>query len=880
MDEPLWHLLGVDEAAQRLDSDRLTGLTADEALRRRQLHGPNELREAKRRGPLRIFLDQFADFMILVLLAAALVAGLIGDWHDSLVIVVIVLLNALLGFVQEYRAERAMAALRRLAAPQARVQRAGGLLSVPASELVPGDRVLLEAGNVVPADLRLIEVNQLRTDEAALTGESQPVDKQAAALSEAELPLGDRHNMAYRGTQVVHGRAAGLVVATGMATELGRIAMLLQQQVALKTPLQQRLIRFGQRLALACILLCVLIFAMGVWRGEPPLLMFLTAVSLAVAAIPEALPAVITIALALGARSMVGQRVLIRRLPAVETLGSVSYICSDKTGTLTQNRMTLESLWLAGSWYGRDALTTAPAPLRDALLRAVALNNDARRDAAGGWVGDPTEVALHEAAETFGHGAAALTVSAPRIGEIPFDAERKRMTTLHQQGAALLACTKGAPESVLACCIGLQSEAGRVALDQQAVLAAAEAMAAQGLRVLAVACRDWDALPERLDSETVEQSLLLLGLVGLIDPPRPEAREAVQWCHRAGITPVMITGDHPATALAIARRLGIAGATDRAVTGPMLATLDPEQLGQLVTEVRVYARVAPEQKIDIVRALQARGVFVAMTGDGVNDAPALKRADIGVAMGQGGTEVACEAADMVLLDDNFASIVAAVREGRRIHDNIRRFVKYAVTTNSAEIWVLFLAQCFALPVPLLPIHILWINLLTDGLPGIALTREPAERDIMRRPPRPPNESLFAHGLWQHMLWAGLLMALLTLALQSWALHNDIAHWQSMVFTLLTLTQMAHVLAIRSERESLFTQGLASNLPLLGAVLLTLALQLAVLYLPPLQSIFRTAPLALDELLLCVGLAALLWVAVEIEKWLRRRGAMQRTATGG
>lgn len=880
MGEPAWHLLDVDAAVQQLDSDRLTGLTADEALRRQQLHGPNELSEVKRRGPLRILLDQFADFMILVLLAAALLAGLIGDWHDTLVITIIVLLNALLGFVQEYRAERAMAALRRLAAPQARVQRAGRLLSVPASELVPGDRLLLEAGNVVPADLRLIEVNQLRTDEAALTGESQPVDKQEAALSEAELSLGDRRNMAYRGTQVVHGRAAGLVVATGMATELGRIAALLQQQLTLKTPLQQRLTRFGQRLALACIALCVLIFAMGVWRGEPPLLMLLTAVSLAVAAIPEALPAVVTIALALGARSMVGQRVLIRRLPAVETLGSVSYICSDKTGTLTQNRMTLESLWLAGSLYGRDALATAPAPLRDALLRAVALNNDARRDAAGDWVGDPTEVALQEAAEAFGHGAAALTRSAPRIGEIPFDTERKRMTTLHQQGATVLACIKGAPESVLACCVGQQSAAGRIALDLPAVLAAAEAMAAQGLRVLAVACRDWDALPERLDSETVEQSLVLLGLVGLIDPPRPEAHEAVQWCHRAGITPVMITGDHPATALAIARRLGIAGATDRAVTGQRLAALDPQQLEQLVTETRVYARVAPEQKIDIVRALQARGAFVAMTGDGVNDAPALKRADIGVAMGQSGTEVACEAADMVLLDDNFASVVAAVREGRRIHDNIRRFIKYAVTTNSAEIWVLFLAQCLALPVPLLPIHILWINLLTDGLPGIALTREPAERDLMRRPPRPPNESLFAHGLWQHMLWAGLLMALLTLGLQSWALHHDIAHWQSMVFTLLTLTQMAHVLAVRSERESLLTQGLASNLPLLGAVLLTLALQLAVLYLPPLQAFFRTAPLALDELLLCVGLAALLWLAVEIEKWLRRRGSMQRMAAGG
>jgi Ca2+-transporting ATPase len=864
-----WYLLSSEEAAARLGTSLATGLNADTVARRLVESGPNVLAEGRRRGPWRMLLDQFTDFMVIVLIAAAVLAGFLGEPEDTVAIAVIVLLNAALGFIQEYRAEKAMSALKALAAPNARVRRDGRVLVVPSVELVPGDIVLLEAGNMLPADLRLVETAQLRVEEAALTGESQPAEKTTGALSGAALPIGDQRNMAFKGTLVTYGRGAGVVVATGMRTELGRIAALLRDEEEGKTPLQRRLAGFGRRLALAVFALCAVFFGVGLLRGEEPLLMFLTALSLAVAAIPEALPAVVTVSLALGARKMVGKNALVRRLPAVETLGSVTYICSDKTGTLTENRMRAEAIRPAGG-----AVDPGEEPLRS-LYDALALCNDAERGSDGSVQGDPTEVALFEAAERAGHPPEAAIAAFPRIAEVPFSSERARMSTLHARADGFVVFTKGAPERMMEVCANQLGASGPGPLDPEAVLAEAEAMARAGLRVLAVGTRALSVLPAEVTVESVEAGLSFVGLVGLLDPPRAEAAEAVRMCQSAGIRVVMITGDHPATAGAIARMLGIIDDGGVVMTGRELDALPEERFVERVDEVRVYARVAPQQKIRIVKALQARGELVAMTGDGVNDAPALRRADIGVAMGRGGTDVAREAAHMVLLDDNFATIVGAVREGRRIYDNLRKFIRYALTGNAGEIWALVLAPMVGLPIPLLPIHILWVNLVTDGLPGLALAAEPTERGVMQRPPRPPNESLFAHGLWLHAVWVGLLIGGVTLAVQAWAWTTGHAHWQTMAFTTLTLSQMGHVLSIRSERDSFFTQGPLSNTPLLGAVLLTFALQMATIYVPFLQPIFKTEALSAAELGVCIVASAVVFMGVEIEKLLTRRGWIYR-----
>jgi Ca2+-transporting ATPase len=875
-----WHTLSVADVTQQLEVDPQNGLNAQEVRRRARRYGPNTIPEHRQRSLTRIFVDQFTDFMILVLLGAAIVSGMLGQRLDALAICIIVVLNGVIGFVQEYRADRAMQALKKLATPTTCVRREQQVVPLSTLDLVPGDIVLLEAGDLVPADLRLVEAVQLKVDEAALTGESVTVDKQTDPLDDPKLSLGDRRNMAYKGTLMTYGRGAGVVIGTGLHTELGQIASLLHKDEEIKTPLQQRLTVFGRRLALAVLAICILLFAVGILRGEPPVLMFLTAVSLAVAAIPEALPAVVTISLALGARKMARKQALIRRLPAVETLGSVTYICSDKTGTLTQNSMRVEQMYVAGTML-RPSTGEQPASEADPhnpihlFLLALALNNDAKAQTEGPALGDPTEVALHLVASEAGYDKDTLEGTNPRVQEIPFDSDRQCMTTLHRMPQGIISFTKGSPEKLLPLCESMLTQTGRVPLATERLLEQAEHMANEGLRVLAVAYHQWDQAPEEMTPSIVERHLTFLGFTGLMDPPREEAAKAVALCQSAGIKPVMITGDHPGTAKAIASRVGIINKETTVLTGQDLEHRSPAELAQLVEHTRVYARIAPAQKIAIVKALQARGEFVAMTGDGVNDAPALNQANIGVAMGRTGTDVAREASDMILLDDNFATIVTAVRDGRRIYDNIRKFVKYTMTSNSGEIWTIFLAPLFGLPIPLLPIQILWINLVTDGLPGLALAMEPEERNIMQRPPRPPNESIFAGGLWQHILWVGLLMGGVSLVTEMWAYEVGLGQWQTMVFTVLTLSQMGHVLAICSEQDSFLQRGPLSNPLLLGAVLLTFALQLATIYVPFLNPIFHTMPLTMDQLGLCLLLSTVVFFAVELEKLVRRRGLFSR-----
>jgi len=863
-----WHQKDIQGVIDDLTSS-LQGLSSEEAVRRLEEYGFNELKEKKKKTPFMMFLDQFKDFMILVLIAAAIISGFIGEVSDTIAIIVIVALNAVIGFIQEYRAEKAMAALKKMAAPTTTVIRSGMPATIDSSDIVPGDVVILEAGRIVPADMRCIEAVQMKVEEAALTGESVPVEKHTKPLHDEMLPLGDRKNMAYKGTFVTYGRGTGVVVATGMNTELGKIAAMLQEEEEVKTPLQKRLASFGQKLAIAVLAICAIVFGIGIMRGEQPLLMLLTAISLAVAAIPEALPAVITISLALGAKKLVKQNALIRKLPAVETLGSVTYICSDKTGTLTLNKMTVEELYL-GDTILRAPEMEALKKTDHPLMTALALSNDAQPGTDGAIIGDPTEIALYDIAGKHGFDKKELEIKYPRVAEIPFDSDRKCMTTVHTWTDGFVSFTKGAVEVLIDKSINIVTPEGLEAINSSAIDKINERMAADGLRVLCVAMRKWDVLPDDISSENVETGLTILGLTGMMDPPREEAKEAVSRCKTAGIKPVMITGDHPITARAIARRLGIIDDDSKAIiTGRELEKLTLEEFEKGVEHIRVYARVAPEQKLKIVKALQDRGQFVAMTGDGVNDAPALKRADIGVAMGITGTDVSKEAAHMILLDDNFATIVKTVKEGRTIYDNIRKFIKYLLTTNSGEIWTLFLAPLVGLPIPLLPIHILWINLVTDGLPALALSGEPAEGDVMSRPPRHPKESMFAHGLGLHAIWVGILMAGIVLVVQAWAITTEHAHWQTMVFTVLCLTQLGHVFAIRSEKESLFKIGLFSNKYLFFAVLLTFILQMTTVYVPALNPIFKTEPLTLNELLLTLALSSVVFFAVEVEKLFRR-----------
>ncbi len=858
-----WHARSADETLEGLGSSS-SGLAGTDAAGRLASCGPNRLQETARRSPLMMIADQFKDLLIIILLAAAAVAGAVGDPVEAYAILAIVALNALIGFFQEFRAEKAMAALRSMAAPSAAVLRDGSPQSVAAADIVPGDVVLLEAGKIVPADLRLFESAQLRSAESALTGESIPVEKQTLPLDDPGLPLGDRSNMAYSGTAITYGRGRGVVTATGMNTELGRIAHMLEQEKMTRTPLQSRLDVFSRRLAAVIFAVVAVIFVTGLLQGQPLVLMFLTAVSLAVAAVPEALPAVITISLAFGAKKMARQSALIRHLPAVETLGSVTCICSDKTGTLTMNRMKVEALHDGAALYEKERLAefTAGDHRHGLLLRAMALSNDAFLDASGGVYGDPTETAIWQCARDMGFDKAELEKSWPRIAELPFDSERKMMTTLHRgEDGAIVSFTKGALEALLPRCGQGASD------DHSGITRSAEGLAARGLRVLGFALRRWEQHPAELLAEKVETELEFIGMVGLIDPPREEAAEAVQLCRSAGIRPVMITGDHPVTARAIAARLGIISHDDEALSGRDLDGMSLEEFEGRVDSIGVYARVAPEQKLKIVKALQDRRQFIAMTGDGVNDAPALKRANIGIAMGITGTDVAKEASDMILLDDNFATIVKSVKEGRRIYDNIIKFIMYSLTSNAATIWLIFLAPFFGLPLPLVPIQILWMNLLCDSFPGLALTAEQADPRVMQRPPRPAGEGVFAHGRATFMLIVGFLAGIAALAFQAAAVSRDLP-WQSMLFTSLVFGRMTVALGVRSGTASFFATGLRGNMPLAGAIAFTCAAQLAVVYIPVLQPVFKTQALSGSDLGITVLLSFVPLLIIEIVKLLK------------
>ncbi|MFA6944673.1 MAG: cation-translocating P-type ATPase [Pedobacter sp.] len=848
-----WHLSSISEIYKVLDSSP-AGLDQQKAEMRLSESGENVIEESKKKTIWDLLLHQISDFMIVVLIIAAIISGIAGDLTDTIIILSIIILNAMVGFIQEYKAEKAMEALKNMSSSSTVVLRNHEEVKINAATLVPGDVIRLETGDVIPADIRFIKVHSLKVDESTLTGESENTEKFNEKLHDELLPLGDRTNMGYKGTFVTNGRGTAIVVETGMKTELGNIASMIQKADNI-TPLQKRLAAFGKRLSLAILLICTIIFISGWLRDERFTEMLLISISLAVAAIPEALPALVTVSLALGAKKLVRQHVLIRKLPAVETLGSVTYICTDKTGTLTLNKMTVKKIFEAD-----HQLKTLFNPDKNILLSAMALNNDGVKSEDGVWHGDSTELALVQYASIKGYDKLQSESEFPRITEIPFDSHRKCMSTFHQTQDGVIMITKGAMD-VLLKKLEVQS---RERLSE--IEAEVNTMSSSGYRVLGYAYRVFQEVPEQLNPEQLESSLTLIGFAGMIDPPREEAKQAIAQCKDAGIIPVMITGDHKLTASAIARDLGIISSPeDLVMTGTELSELNEVQFGLVAEKIRVYARVNPEQKLRIIHVLQGRNNFVAMTGDGVNDAPALKNADIGIAMGINGTEVSKEAAHMILLDDNFATIIKAIRHGRRIFDNILKFIKYIMTGNSGEIWAISLAPFLGLPIPLLAIHILWINLITDGLPGLALASEPSESNIMKRPPRNPTKNIFGGSMAWHILWVGLLMGLVTLAIQAWAVQNNNPHGQTMAFTVLCFSQLGHVMAIRSNRESIFKIGVFSNQPMLLALLVTTSLQMMIVYVPVFNQIFKTQPLSLNELAITLAASSIVFWAVEFEK---------------
>jgi Ca2+-transporting ATPase len=876
-----------------LSSSR-SGLSREEAARRLLEHGPNELREAEPVRPITLLIGQFKSLIVWILVAAALVSGVMGEWADCIAILAIVIINGLIGFYQEYNAERSLAALRRMTAPHARVRRDGQSLTIPATEVVPGDMLELEAGDLVPADARLLEASTLKTIEAALTGESEAVEKLPAGLDRNDVPLGDRRNMVFLGTVVATGKGLAVAAETGMGTEMGRIADLLAGASSEEaTPLQKKLQAFGRILVWACLGIVGLIFALGMVRGIPLLELFLTSVSLAVAAVPEGLPAVVTVALAVGVQRMAARNALVRKLHAVETLGSANVICTDKTGTLTVGEMTVRALWTAGTSYqvtgegygpegtiraDRDAgESDGDSPLRELLGVFVGCNGASlvRDEEAWKVIGDPTEGALLTAGGKLGVAAADVEAACPMFAEIPFDSDRKLMTVVRTQpDGSLRALVKGAPDVLLERSARIRDAQGVRAMteeDRRTILAHNAELGRRALRVLAAAWRDLDPKSDPANAEIVERDLVFAGLAGMYDPPRPEAKKAVALARSAGIRVVMITGDHPHTALAVARDLGIAQPEDLALSGTELEALDDEAFGRRVEQVAVYARVTAAHKLQIVRAWKARGAVVAMTGDGVNDAPAIKGADIGIAMGRAGTEVTKEAADMVIADDNFASIVAAVEEGRGIYDNIRKTMQYLLAGNVGELLLITVCVVIGVPIPLLPIQLLWINLVTDGVPALCLATDPIDPSVMKRKPRRKRESLTDKSFVSVMLVTGVLTAAVSLAVYLFALERETeAMARTHAFTVLVYAELLRSFGARSETRSVWKVGFFSNRKLALVVLASMGISLWAPHNALLGSFLKVEPMPLHHCLLLLAVGAIPLLVLEAWKTVRRR----------
>jgi Ca2+-transporting ATPase len=905
-----WHNKNIEQVEKELETQLVTGLSKSVASSRLQEFGANELIGKKKRTLAVMFFDQFKNVLVLILIAAALISGVLREFLDASAICAIVILNAILGVLQERKAEKSLEALKRLAAPVAQVVRDGKLFTIPTRELVPGDIVLLQTGDRVSTDVRLVESVNLKIDEAALTGESVPVEKNAPIVLGEDASIGDRRNMAFMGTVVAYGRGKGIVVATGMSTEMGKIAEMLQSVEEEPTPLQVKLNRLGKWLSVACLAVCALVFFAGLLRGEEMIEMFMTAVSLAVAAIPEGLPAIVTIVLALGVSRMVARHAIIRKLPAVETLGCATVICSDKTGTLTQNKMQVTTLYLnnslvsvtgngyepVGEFYNEANEKLEPNNAHiQLLLRIGTICNDALlqksedgkmarwqdgKTAKGQegeeWniAGDPTEGALIVLAAKAGGWKTELEKEYPRVAEIPFDSERKRMSTFHRtEDGQYVAYVKGAPDVLLERCSFILENGQTRELDaatRESILEQNSKMAAEALRVLGAAYKPFSALPEELSPDSVENELIFVGLWGMIDAPRPEVFDAVRICKEAGIKPIMITGDYRLTAQAIAEELGIKEKDALILTGAELNEKSNAELESLAEQVAVYARVSPEHKMRIVDALQKKGHIVAMTGDGVNDAPAIKKADIGVAMGITGTDVAKETADMVLTDDNFASIVGAVEEGRAIFDNIRKFTFYLLSCNLGEILIVFLPIMAGLGRPLEPIQILWINLLTDGLPALALGVEPPEKDIMKRPPRHPKEGVFTKKTALMTLLVGCLVAGAVLGAYLVGLRFWAESAKTIAFSTLVLDELWRAFVYRSEKRTIFQLGFLSNKPLLWAVGSSLLLLAIVIFVPPLHAVFKTGFLSIGQWGVVLGFSFIPAFLIEMTKVVRRR----------
>lgn len=929
------HALAVEQLSETFDTHLQTGLSKLEAQNRLEKFGLNELVERPRPGFIKMLLDQFNNFLVIILIVAAVISLLLGEIVDASAIMAIVVLNAILGVVQESKAEQALAALKKMTAPNASVLRDGHRITIPANELVPGDVVYLEAGNYVPADIRLVETVNLKIEEASLTGESVPVNKDARVVLDREIPLGDRKNSAFMGTVVSYGRGTGLVTSTGMHTQIGLIAEMLQSFEDEDTPLQQKLDDLGKMLGVVSLIICGIIFLYGILRDTQPLLifkegfsayfqahnhhiveLFMTAVSLAIAAVPEGLPAVVTICLALGMQRMVRRHSLIRKLPAVETLGCATVICSDKTGTLTQNEMTVVQGWAQGSTFQISGEGYNPVgnyttlegeaynPQKDGavslLLHGATLCSDARLEESGEedgqsmyrMVGDPTEGALVVAAEKAGIHQQDAEAQYPRVMEIPFDSARKRMVTVHELQSPLyglkndakkIAFIKGAPDVLLGYCNRIAS--GDQVLDltsdfREQALAANTDMARQALRVIGVAYRPLDKLPDPENLESIEENLIFVGMLGMIDPARPEVKPAVDVAHGAGLKSVMVTGDYPDTAAAIAKEIGLLSPGGRVVTGAEMDAMGKEGLAEIVEDVDAFARVSPQHKVMIVEAFKARDHVVAMTGDGVNDAPAVKRANIGVAMGIAGTDVTKETADMVLTDDNYASIVSAIEEGRVIYSNIRKFVFYLISCNIGEILVIFLAMLAGLPIPLTPIQLLWLNLVTDGAPALALGLEKGDPDIMSQPPRPPKEPVINRNMRNGILVQAVVMTAAVLAAFVYGLNRfpgNLVAAQTVAFATLVVSELLRAFTARSEYYSMFKIGLLSNRWMVWAVISSLLLLLAVVYVPFLQNFFGTTSLGLRDWLVISPLMLLASVAAEITKAVQRYNRLNKTA---